>query len=84
MVKAQLERVNPQSIETLVVTDNTWVARNSEYKRIGDWRAGRFGGEIVTGNLEEQQKALVEPDKVSWDKATIARGTRSYSPLHRW
>lgn len=71
-VRAQLERINPQSIETIVVTDDTWSARNSEYKGIGDWRASRFGGEIVTGNLEEQQKALVEPDKASWDKATIA------------
>jgi len=30
-VRAQLERVNPPSIETIVVTDDTWSARNSEY-----------------------------------------------------
>jgi alpha-L-rhamnosidase len=71
MVRAQLEKKSGQSTETVVVTNNTWQARNSEYTRISDWRSGRFGGEEVTGNLETITLAFKEPEKVTWGEATI-------------
>lgn len=70
-VRAQLEKNSGQSTETVVVTNDSWQARNSEYRRIGDWRAGRFGGEEVTGNLEATTLAFKEPEKVTWGSATV-------------
>ena len=37
-MRAQLEKNSGQSTETVVVTNDSWQARNSEYRRIGDWR----------------------------------------------
>ena len=71
MVRAQLEKNSGQSTETVVATNDTWQARNSEYARIGNWRAGSYGGEEVTGNLEVINLASTEPEKVTWDRASI-------------
>ena len=70
-VKAQLEKFSGQSAENIVVTDDTWLARNSEYTRISDWMSGRYGGEEVSGNLETQNLAFTEPEKLTWDKASV-------------
>jgi len=71
MVRAQLEKNSGQSTETVVVTNDSWQARNSEYRRISNWRSGRYGGEEVTGNLEATTLAFKEPGKVSWGRATV-------------
>ncbi len=71
MVRAQLEKNSGQSTETVIVTNDTWQARNSEYRRISDWRSGRYGGEEVTGNLEVTTRTFKEPEKVSWGSATV-------------
>ena len=70
-VKAQLEKFSGQSAENIVVTDNTWLARNSEYTRISDWMSGRYGGEEVSGNLETQNLLFTEPEKLTWNKASV-------------
>lgn len=70
-VRAQLEKLTNKSHENIIVTDDTWTARNSEYKRISDWRSGRYGGEEITGNLEEQNIALLNPDNLTWNKVKV-------------
>lgn len=72
VVRAQLEHVNEEAKEIVVSTDDSWVGRNSEYERISNWRSGRYGGEIVTGNLEARNKALQTPDALTWEKVIIA------------
>ena len=71
LVKAQLEKVSGKSSENIVSTDNTWMARNSEYTRTGTWRPWEFGGEIISGNLETQNIALTNPDNLTWEKVSI-------------
>jgi hypothetical protein len=55
LVRAQLVKISGQSIDKVVITDESWTARNSGYRRISNWRSGQFGGEEVTGNVEEQK-----------------------------
>ncbi len=50
LVKAQLEQLESGKWNTILKTDETWKGRMSEYATIGDWKAGRFGGEIVDGS----------------------------------
>jgi len=71
LVRAQLEKNSEQPAETIVVTDDTWLARNSEYTRISDWMSGRYGGEEVSGNLETQHLPFTEPEKLTWDRASV-------------
>ena len=71
LVKAQLEKFSGELAEMIVVTDNTWQARNSEYTRISDWMSGRYGGEEVSGNLETQNLPFTEPENLKWDKAAV-------------
>lgn len=72
MVKAQLEKVSGAKVEKVLVTDDRWTARNSEYRRISNWRSGRYGGEEVTGNEKAQNVALTNPDEVTWYHVFIA------------
>ena len=71
LVKAQLEKVTGKSSENIVSTDNTWMARNSEYTRISDWMSGRYGGEEISGNLETQNIVFTKPDELTWSKAFV-------------
>ncbi len=50
LVKAQLDQLQSGSWNTIIKTDETWNGRMSEYAAIGDWKAGRFGGEMVDGS----------------------------------
>ena len=70
-VKAQLEKVSGQTRENIVVTDESWTARNSEYTRTGTWRPWGFGGEIVSGNTETQNIAFENPDDLAWNTASV-------------
>ena len=69
--KAQLEKVSGNTISKILITDESWTARNSEYERISNWRSGRYGGETIYGNLETRKLALESPDELAWNKVTI-------------
>lgn len=69
--KAQLDKVSNKTISNVIVTDETWTARNSEYERIGNWRSGRYGGEIINGNLETRNLFLESPDELVWNKVSL-------------
>lgn len=70
LFKAQLEKVSRNNINKILVSDESWTARNSEYERISNWRSGSYGGEIVKGNLEMRNIALESPDQLTWSKVT--------------
>jgi len=71
-VRAQLAKVSGnRPAETIVVTDDSWSARNSEYTRISNWWTGRYGGEEISGNLETQNLPFTEPEKLTWNKVTL-------------
>ena len=70
--KAQLDKLDGKQIDRLLVSDETWSARESEYKSMGTWRPGRFGGESITGNKELRSIAFESPDKLSWQSVVIA------------
>lgn len=72
LVRVQLVKISGQSIDKVVITDESWTARNSGYRRIGNWRSGQFGGEEVTGNVEEQNRALTNPDELTWASVSKA------------
>ena len=69
--KAQLDKVVGDEIEKILVSDNTWTARESEYSSVGNWRPMGFGGEIIKGNVELRSKAFVSPDELTWSNVTI-------------
>lgn len=71
-VRAQLEHVKGFSKETLLVTNESWTGRNSEYSRISNWRSGRYGGEVIIGNIENRNKVFETPNSLSWEKVVIA------------
>ncbi|MGI6046879.1 MAG: family 78 glycoside hydrolase catalytic domain [Petrimonas sp.] len=71
LVKAQLEKVSGKISENIVVTNDTWTARDSEYIRIGNWKWNSFGGEEVSGNLETQNIVFTNPDDLKWDKVSV-------------
>lgn len=71
LVKAQLERVSAEARNIELKTDLSWLGRDSEYTRISDWWSGRYGGEIVKGNLEKQKAVFEKPDDLTWGKVTV-------------
>lgn len=71
LVKAQIEKVSKDAKEIVLVTNDLWNARESEYSRISDWWSGRYGGETISGNLGTRNKTFLNPEKTAWGKARI-------------
>jgi alpha-L-rhamnosidase len=72
LVRAQLERVSVDARNIVLGTDESWLGRDSEYIRISDWRPhGRYGGEVVTGNVQKQNAVFEKPDDLLWKKVAI-------------
>jgi len=67
LVKAQLEQTTDNVRSTVLITDPSWVCRNSGYSTLGAWYAGRFGGEIVDGTLLLTDMKPSSLDKVQWE-----------------
>ena len=70
--KAQLDKVDGKDIDRILVSDQTWSARESEYKSEGNWRPGQFGGETITANKETRRIAFESPDELLWKSVIIA------------
>lgn len=66
LVQAQLEQLNAGKWNTILVSDENWTGRMSEYSLIGDWRAGRFGGEKVVGERIIFDWSAENLDKLDW------------------
>jgi alpha-L-rhamnosidase len=61
VVRAQLEKVQKKNREIVCFTDSNWKGRKSSYTRHGNWRSGRFGGEIVDGEIAKNDLAADNP-----------------------
>lgn len=66
LVQAQLEQLNAGKWNTIMVSDETWTGRMSEYSLIGDWRAGRFGGEKVDGEKIISDWSAENLNRLEW------------------
>jgi len=66
LVKARMEElVNGKWIDILS-TDATWTGRDSGIASIGNWKAGRFGGEKVNSSLTLADLTVESLNKVTW------------------
>jgi alpha-L-rhamnosidase len=62
VVRAQLEILNIQ----VIVTDTSWETKASERSLIGEWRWGKFGGELVDARLIDKQWWNAEISTNDW------------------
>ncbi|WP_416349485.1 family 78 glycoside hydrolase catalytic domain [Proteiniphilum sp.] len=51
VVKAEMNTLQNRKWKQVVVTDDTWVGRESGYSDTGTWQALQFGGERIDGRL---------------------------------
>ena len=66
VVRAQLEQLNSGNWETILVTNNSWKARKSEYSLVG-WNLNHgFGGERVDGASIIKNWSTESLDKLEW------------------
>jgi alpha-L-rhamnosidase len=72
LVKAQIERYENNSWNTIISTDSSWVARNSGYSNTGTWKPGRFGGERVIGSLVLPDMTKTSLDNTTWNPVFVA------------
>ena len=66
-VRAQLEISNIQ----VIVTDTSWKTKVSERSLIGEWRWGKFGGELVDARLIDKQWWNTKISIKDWKSAVI-------------
>ena len=71
VVRAQLEKISGGNRHLIVATDESWKGRISGYTRHGNWRAHRFGGEIINGALSDSDLQPDNPDR-KWNPVTVA------------
>lgn len=70
VVRAQLEKVENNSSEVVLTTDQTWKGRKSSYTRHGNWRPHQFGGEIIDGTLA-QRDLMTHNRENPWKPVTL-------------
>ena len=70
LVRAQLEKVDRNTRETILVTDSSWSGRNSSYSRTGSWKPHNFGGEIIDGALMKSDLSTENTEGRSWEPVT--------------
>ncbi len=71
LVKAQLEKVDNSQRSVIVATDASWLGRKSSYTRHGDWRAHRFGGEIIDGTMVKSDLSTENNAGRDWQPVTV-------------
>ena len=67
VVRAQLEI--PGKTEQGIVTDTSWETKASARSLIGEWRWGKFGGELVDARLIDKQWWNTESSANGWTPA---------------
>lgn len=70
VVRAQLEKVDNNSHEILLATNQTWKGRKSSYTRHGNWRPAHFGGEIIDGAIAQKDLSTNNPGN-PWQPVTL-------------
>ncbi|NWJ49688.1 MAG: family 78 glycoside hydrolase catalytic domain [Bacteroidetes bacterium] len=71
LVKAQLEQLTGMRRKIILVTDSSWVGKNSEYTRIGLWRANHFGGEQLDGRLAKNGLSVGKYNTPNWSPVSV-------------
>lgn len=71
-VRAQLESRDEGDWTTVLVTDDSWLARKSGYVSTGNWRPHQFGGEVVTASELLPDLTASALNSVEWEKVKIA------------
>jgi alpha-L-rhamnosidase len=69
VVRAQLEI--PHKPELRIETDRSWETRPSERSLIGEWRWGKFGGELLDARLIDRQWWNADSSTKGWKPALI-------------
>lgn len=82
VVKAELSVQTDAGLwQPLVVTDQTWLGRESGYSDTGTWNALRFGGERMDARMLPMSLTAEYLDKLSWTAACeVAVHPRLLSP----
>lgn len=70
LVKAQLDGLKNSKWETLLKTDNSWKASESEYSILN---VSKFGGEILNANKIRTDFADPELDDTKWEQAIVVQ-----------
>lgn len=71
IVRAQLDGLRDGQWETLLVTDENWIASESEYSTINPDNTHRFGNEILNANKIIPGFSDTELDDSEWQKTSI-------------
>ena len=71
-VRAQLESRDEGDWTTVLVTDDSWLARKSGYVSTGNWRPHQFGGEVVTASELLPDLTASTLNSVEWGKVKVA------------
>ena len=66
LVKALMEELVDGKWKNILSTDATWKGRDSGIGSIGNWKAGRFGGEKVNSSLILPDLTAASLNKVTW------------------
>ncbi len=66
LVKAEMDMLQNGSWTTILVTDNSWLGRESGYTDTNTWQALRFGGERIDGRLIPSNLAAERLSRLEW------------------
>ena len=69
--RAQLESVKGRNSSTILITDQSWVARESGYQ--STWRMHQLGGEIIDGSCLLSDLTTSSLDQVDWYKVKMVK-----------
>jgi alpha-L-rhamnosidase len=68
LVRAQAEQITGGKHVTLILTGPEWKCRRSGYSRIGTWRSGDYGGELIDAALLLPDLSGSSLEGSSWEK----------------
>ncbi|WP_168442543.1 family 78 glycoside hydrolase catalytic domain [Pontiella desulfatans] len=68
-VRAQLEIADAQGEMTTLVTDASWRVKASSMAYLGEWKWGKYGGEVHTGSQDQPDWADADFDDSEWAMA---------------
>jgi len=71
VVRAQLEKLTGGLREIIIATDDSWLGRNSSYRRTSDWKPGHFGGEIMDGRMAKKDLLTENLQGRNWESVSL-------------
>ena len=71
-VRAQLDEVEEDVVNTVLVTDGSWMAAESDRRSFGKWTYRDLGGEIVDSRSSLPDFKPETLDKIDWRPAFVA------------